>query len=128
MAHSSLNHLNVLVIDDDEDMRTLLTRMLNRAGVRHIAVAADGQQGLEHLERTDHQVNFVLCDWNMPRMSGLEFFGRLKATGRALPVLMITGRDDVASILAARDAGIPGYIVKPVTAQELLSKILHVAS
>jgi len=128
MDLSPLNRLNVLIIDDDENMRTLLGRILHRAGVSHVSLAPDGQTGLECLQQADCALNFVLCDWNMPRMSGLEFFMQVKASGSNVPVLMITGRDDVASVLSARNAGIPAYIIKPVTPQELLSKILHLVA
>jgi two-component system, chemotaxis family, chemotaxis protein CheY len=119
---SGLKHLHVLIVDDDETMRNLLSKMLQRSGAATVE-AATAEHAWTTLSSTGSPINFVLCDWNMPGLSGLDFFKMLKAVRPTMPLIMITGRDDLDSILTARRAGVPAYIVKPVTHSELIAKI-----
>lgn len=123
-----LGSLNVLVIDDDKDMRTLLRRTLTRKQVLRVVEAASGQEGWELLWSPQSKINFIICDWNMPGLSGIDLLRRVKSAKPTVPLLMLTGRADVASIKTALDTGIDGYLVKPVRPQELISKICFVAS
>lgn len=124
MTHSTtLSLLNVIVIDDDENMRVLLRRVLLRGGVANIIEAASGEMGWGLLTTPKNKINFVICDWELPGMSGIELLRRVKLAKPIMPALMITGRSDLASIQAARLAGIDGFIVKPVSPQELLLKV-----
>jgi two-component system, chemotaxis family, chemotaxis protein CheY len=123
-----LASLNVLVIDDDKDMRTLLRRTLVRKQVMRVVEAASGEEGWELLWSPETKINFVLCDWNMPGLSGIDLLQKVKSAKPTLPLLMLTGRADVASIKTALHKGIDGYLVKPVRPQELISKICFVAS
>jgi two-component system, chemotaxis family, chemotaxis protein CheY len=119
-----LRNLKVLVVEDEESMRTLLSRMLARMNVTTVMEAASGPQGLERVE--GHEIDLVICDWNMPEMSGMEFFDRVHSLKPDLPFLMVTGRSDASSIVAAKKAGISAYIVKPISQRELKAKIQHV--
>lgn len=120
--------LHVLVIEDDPDMRALLARTLERQNVARIIEAATAEDALEVLRSQDNEINFILCDCDLPGMSGLEFCRQLKAARPIMPVLMMTGRDDIDSIRAARDAGLDGYLLKPIGARELLDKITSIVS
>lgn len=115
--------LNVLVIEDDADMRTLICRTLVRNNVRSVIEASNGEVGWKLLQIPDNETNFVISDWNMPGISGIELLQKLKSAKPIMPVLMITGRDDLQSIKAAQAAKIDGYLVKPISSQELLLKI-----
>jgi two-component system, chemotaxis family, chemotaxis protein CheY len=117
-----LKPFHILIIDDDEAMRDLLKKMVRRRGAQ-ATEAENAEAAWEKLQNSQPSINFVLCDWNMPGLSGLDFFSCLKAIKPDVPLLMITGRDDLDSVLKARKAGVPAYIVKPVTQQELISKI-----
>jgi two-component system, chemotaxis family, chemotaxis protein CheY len=123
LSTSILPNLHVLVIDDDSGMRTLLRRMLTRHKVSSVVEAASVEEALKLLETPGNEINFILSDWNMPGVSGFDFSRMLKSQKPIMPVLMITGRDDPQSIRLALKAGIDGYIVKPVTAEELAIKI-----
>jgi two-component system, chemotaxis family, chemotaxis protein CheY len=105
-------------------MRALLARMLSRMSVAKVMEAAGGPQGLERVEAD--QIDLVICDWNMPEMSGIEFFDRVHAMNPRLPFLMVTGRSDAKSIATAKKAGISAYIVKPISQRELQAKIQYV--
>ena len=119
-----LRNLKVLVVEDEESMRTLISRMLARMNVTKVMEAKSGPQGLERVEADP--VDLVICDWNMPEMSGMEFFDRVHATKPEIPFLMVTGRSDAISIVAAKKAGISAYIVKPISQRELKAKIQYV--
>ena len=120
----ALRTLKILVVEDEEPMRALLSRMLLRMSVAQVVEAANGPQGLERVEAAP--IDLVICDWNMPEMSGMEFFDRVHAMNPRLPFLMVTGRSDAKSIVAAKKAGIAAYIVKPISQRELQAKIRYV--
>ena len=120
----ALNDLNILVVEDEEPMRSLLARMLQRLRVATVIEAESGAQGLAEVGA--RPLDLVICDWNMPEMSGMEFFDRVHAQNPDLPFLMVTGRSDAGSIVAAKRAGISAYIVKPISQRELKAKIQFV--
>lgn len=122
---TSLDGLNVLVVDDDEAMRMLVCRMLKRMRVDRIVEAGGGEQALERLAAAPKGVDIVICDWNMPGMSGMDLFKQVHANQPKLPFLMLTGRADLESVVAAKKAGVHGYIVKPISPQELKTKITY---
>jgi two-component system chemotaxis response regulator CheY len=123
---TSLEGINVLVVDDDEAMRMLVCRMLKRMNIDRVVEVAGGEQALERLALIPDAVDIVICDWNMPGMSGMELFKRVQAKQPKLPFLMLTGRADLESVVAAKKAGVHGYIVKPISPQELKTKIAFV--
>jgi two-component system, chemotaxis family, chemotaxis protein CheY len=114
--------MKFLVIDDSATMRRIVLNSLNRIGFSDTVEAADG---VEALERFDDSVSFVITDWNMPNMSGLEFVRALRSRpeGAGIPILMVTTRSVREDILAAIEAGVNNYIVKPFTPQVLKEKI-----
>lgn len=118
---------NVLVVDDDTVMRTLLTRLLRAEGC-HVLEAGDGQQALEMLG-PDHEVHVVVTDLEMPNMEGSELVRRIRGVERlmALPIIVITGseEDHQADSLVA---GANDYIAKPFDAPLLMTKIQNLAS
>lgn len=122
---TAVSNLNILVVDDDDGMRRLMSRMLTRMNAAEVRLAESGEQALRQLESGAHPVDVVIADWNMSGMSGLELFKRVRATRPELPFLLLTGRDDAASIVAAKTSGVPAYVVKPVTPQELDVKIAY---
>ena len=126
MPGADLQDLSVMLVDDDEGMRQLVRRMLLRLKVPTIIEAEGGEKALDRLGAEPDLVNLVICDWNMPEMSGMDLFGRVREINPKLPFLMLTGRADLSSILAAKKAGIPAYIVKPISQQELKTKITFV--
>jgi two-component system, chemotaxis family, chemotaxis protein CheY len=127
-AEASLDGLNVLVVDDDEAMRMLVCRMLRRMRIENILEASGGEQALERLSAAPSGVNIVICDWNMPGMSGMDLFKQVHARTPKLPFLMLTGRADLDSVVAAKKAGVHGYIVKPISPAELKTKISFLLS
>jgi two-component system chemotaxis response regulator CheY len=119
--------MKFLVVDDSATMRRIVINSLQRIGFTDTLEAADGK---EALERFDPSVQFVITDWNMPNLSGLDLSRALRARpdGAGVPILMVTTRSVREDILAAVEAGVNNYIVKPFTPQVLKEKIETVLS
>jgi two-component system, chemotaxis family, chemotaxis protein CheY len=114
---AGLEDKKILIVDDDASMRILIRRMLSRMGIANLLEADGGTQALELLATTP--VDLVMCDWNMPAMSGMELFARARSLRPDLLFLMLTGRADAESHAAARNAGVAGFMVKPISAPDL---------
>ena len=119
--------MKFLVVDDSATMRRILVNSLQRIGFSDTVEAEDGQQALE---KFDASISFVITDWNMPVMSGIELARTLRAygPGKTVPILMITTRSVREDIMTAVEAGVNSYIVKPLTPQLLKEKIDQVLS
>jgi two-component system, OmpR family, response regulator MprA len=112
--------MRILVVDDEQAVRESLERSLRFEGY-DVELAADGVEALRLLG--ERQVDAVVLDVLMPRMDGLETCRRLRASGRSLPVLMLTARDGVADRVTGLDVGADDYLVKPFALEELLARL-----
>jgi two-component system, chemotaxis family, chemotaxis protein CheY len=121
-------NMKILVVDDFPTMRRIVRNLLKELGYGNVDEAEDGQAGLARLR--SGSFDFVISDWNMPNLDGLEMLKQIRAdaTLSHLPVLMVTAESKKENIIAAAQAGASGYVVKPFTAatlEEKLSKILE---
>ena len=111
-------------------MRAIIKKALAGLGelVEHIYEAVDGVEALQVLEDAAGGVTFILADWDMPRMNGLDFVREIreKDAYKDLPVLMVTANTQFLHRLKAVDAGATGYVEKPFTTASLLEKITTV--
>ena len=114
--------MKFLVVDDSVTMRRIIINALQRIGYTDTLEAADG---LEALAKFDESVKFIITDWNMPNMSGLDFARAVRATpiGQSVPILLVTTRGAREDIIAAVEAGVNNYILKPFTPSVLKEKI-----
>lgn len=112
-----------LVVDDFSTMRRIVRNLLKELEFSNVDEAEDGAVALQKLKSGDFQ--FVVTDWNMPNMDGLELLRAIRATPalQHLPVLMITAEARKENIVAAALAGANGYIVKPFTCATLEEKM-----
>jgi two-component system, OmpR family, response regulator MprA len=110
----------VLVVDDDPAVRDALTRALGLEG-HAVTLAADGQDALDQL--AEARFDLVLLDVGLPNVDGLEVSRRLRRTGDATPILMLTARDTVNERVAGLDAGADDYLVKPFALAELRARV-----
>jgi two-component system chemotaxis response regulator CheY len=120
--------IKVLIVDDFATMRRILKNILKKIGFTHILEADDGSNALKVLEK--EKVDLVISDWNMPKMTGLEFLKavRSNAAFKDLPFLMVTAEAQKQNIIEAVQAGVSNYVVKPFTEEvitEKLAKILR---
>ena len=118
--------MHVLVVDDFATMRRIITNALRNLGFTRITESEDGSAALSILER--ESVDFVITDWNMPQMSGLDLLKAIRANPETMntPVLMVTAEKQQQNIVAAVKAGVSNYIVKPFDAKTLEAKIAKI--
>lgn len=116
-------NMKILIVDDFSTMRRIIKNLLRDLGFTNTAEADDGTTALPMLE--NGQFDFVITDWNMPGMTGIELLKAIRADERLkpLPILMVTAEAKRDQIIAAAQAGVNGYVVKPFTAAALQEKI-----
>ena len=125
---AGFEELSVLVIDDEPTIRSLVQTMLRRMKVKNVAEATNAEAGLEQLATAERPFDLVVCDWNMPGLSGLDLWKRVRESNPNQRFLMVTGRNDAGSITEAVRAGVTAYIVKPFSQKELEAKVSYLAS
>ncbi len=115
--------MKILIVDDFPTMRRIVKNLLKDLGFENVDEAEDGAMGLEKLRNGNFE--FVVSDWNMPNMDGLEMLKSIRAAPNLsqLPVLMVTAEAKKENIIAAAQAGANGYVVKPFTAATLEEKL-----
>ncbi len=118
-----LKQINVLVVDDFSTMRRLIKKILTDMGAETIFEAENGANALEVLKR--EKIDLVICDWNMPSMSGVVLLERVRNDERFadMPFIMVTAEGKKDNILEATRRGVTGYVTKPFGAEALRSKI-----
>ena len=117
------NDMNILVVDDFSTMRRIIKNLLHDLGYAKVTEADDGNTALPLLKAGNF--DFLITDWNMPGMPGLELLKQVRADARLakLPVLMLTAEAKREQIVEAAQAGVSGYVIKPFTAATLKEKI-----
>ena len=115
--------MKILVVDDFSTMRRIIKNLLKDLGFSNIQEADDGSTALPMLQQGDF--DFVVTDWNMPGMQGIDLLRAIRADDKLkhLPVLMVTAEAKKEQIVAAAQAGVNGYVVKPFTAATLKEKL-----
>jgi two-component system chemotaxis response regulator CheY len=118
-----IENTKILVVDDFSTMRRIVRNLLKELGFANVQEAEDGVEALNKL-RGD-QFDFVVTDWNMPNMTGIELLRAIRADVglKHLPVLMVTAEAKKENIIEAAQSGASGYIVKPFTAVTLDEKL-----
>ncbi|MDU4095705.1 MAG: chemotaxis response regulator CheY [Pantoea sp.] len=121
-------NLRFLVVDDFATMRRIVRNLLKDLGYQNVEEAEDGNDAMSKLQLSPF--DFVISDWNMPNMDGLELLNVIRKDERfkEMPVLMVTAEAKKENIIAAAQAGASGYVVKPFTAailEEKLTKIFE---
>ncbi len=116
-------NMKILAVDDFSTMRRIVRNILRQLGYSNILEADDGTSALEQLKQD--KVDFIITDWNMPNMSGLDLLKAIRADSnlKDIPVLLVTAEALKENVVAAVQAGVNGYIVKPFTAETLKEKI-----
>ena len=116
-------NMKILVVDDFSTMRRIIKNLLKDLGFTNIQEADDGNTALPMLVQGDF--DFVVTDWNMPGMQGIDLLRAIRADDnlKHLPVLMVTAEAKKEQIVAAAQAGVNGYVVKPFTAATLKEKL-----
>jgi len=118
-----------LVVDDSVTMRRIVTNSLKALGYSSFVEAEDGRDALAKLG-VDDAINFVITDWNMPNMTGLELTQAIRGNANTedMPILMVTTRGVKDDIMDALKARVNNYVVKPFTPQILKEKLDQIIS
>lgn len=116
--------LKILVVDDFPTMRKIVRQVLRQLGYNDVQEAEDGGSALKIL-RQKPDIQFVISDWNMPNVTGIELLKSVRADPnlKGLPFLMVTAEADKENIVEAVKSGVSSYIVKPFNAATLKEKI-----
>ena len=119
-------NMKILVVDDFSTMRRIIKNLLKDLGFTSIQEADDGNTALPMLQQGDF--DFVVTDWNMPGMQGIDLLRAIRADGnlKHIPVLMVTAEAKKEQIIAAAQAGVNGYVIKPFTAATLKEKLAKI--
>lgn len=123
-----VEQLKVLVVEDKQHMRSLLRALLNVLGIHEIFEAPNGAAALDVLRAK--RCDLILSDMSMDGMDGLEFTRQVRGLNRKLnptvPIIMISGHSERNKVEAARDAGVSEFLVKPITLQNLQTRITEI--
>lgn len=118
----------VLIIDDNHHMRSLIKELLKAIGITDVREASEPIEAMELMKTVP--VDILLVDFSMPMIDGVEFVHMMR-TGEDspnpfIPIIMITGHSEKSKVLAARDAGVNEFLVKPINAKSLLARLQNV--
>ena len=125
---AAFENLKVLIVEDNQHMRSLLRSLLNALGIREVHEAANGQAALDVMR--DKKCDLILSDLSMKPMDGIEFTREVRTSARSanpfVPIIMVTGHTERHLVEAARDAGVNEFLAKPITAHSVYSRIAEI--
>ena len=123
-----LDRMSVMVVDDNRHMLTLISEILRGLNIRNVAALTNAADAFKEMQIS--AVDLVVSDQVMEPISGIEFTQLLRTSkdspDRFVPMIMVTGSSDVQTVNEARDAGVTEFMVKPISARGLYSRILEV--
>ncbi len=122
MAEKNGN-MRLLIVDDMTNMRRTIKNMLKHIGYEYLIEAENGDAALKKMK--SENINFVICDWNMPVVSGIEFLRKVRDDEKLknIPFLMVTAEVEASQMVQAAETEVDGYIIKPFVAKTLEEKI-----
>tara|TARA_R110002110_G_scaffold192614_18_gene400870 strand:- start:2698 stop:3084 length:387 start_codon:yes stop_codon:yes gene_type:complete len=119
-------NMNILIVDDYKTMLRIMRNLLRQLNFINVDEASDGAAALEKLRTKNY--GLVISDWNMEPMTGLQLLKEVRADTRlrSLPFIMVTAESKSENVIAAKQAGVSNYIVKPFNADTLKGKMASV--
>lgn len=116
-------NMNVLIVDDNKTMLRIIRNLLKQIEFENVQEASDGKEAQDKLQAGNF--GLVISDWNMEPMTGLELLQHVRSDPKlkATPFIMITAESKPANVIAAKEAGVSNYIIKPFNAETLRGKI-----
>jgi two-component system chemotaxis response regulator CheY len=125
----SLNkNMRIFIVDDYNTMLRILRNLLRQLEINQVEEATDGETAFDMMMKTPPDL--IISDWNMVPMTGLELLRKVRAEPklRRIPFIMVTAESKTENVIAAKQAGVSNYIVKPFNAETLRAKIMSVTS
>jgi len=120
-------NLNILIVDDYKTMLRIIRNLLSQLGFKNVDEATDGSSALDVMK--DKRYDLVISDWNMEPMTGLDLLKSIRAKtdgSQDVPFIMVTAESKTDNVIAAKEAGVNNYIVKPFNAETLRHKLVTV--
>ena len=119
-------NMHILIVDDYKTMLRIIRNLLKQLGFNNVDEAIDGSSALQKLR--EQEFNLIISDWNMEPMSGLQLLKEVRADVKMkeIPFIMITAESKSENVIAAKEAGVSNYIVKPFNAATLKGKLTTV--
>jgi len=119
-------NMNILIVDDYKTMLRIIRNLLRQLGFVNIDEATDGSMALQMLRGGNY--GLVISDWNMEPMTGLQLLREVRADAKlkGTPFIMVTAESKTENVIAAKEAGVSNYIVKPFNAETLQGKMVSV--
>lgn len=120
-------NMNILIVDDYTTMLRIIKNLLKQLGFNNVDEATDGSMAYEKMKSKSY--NLVISDWNMEPMTGLELLKKIRASNenfKTIPFIMVTAESKTENVIAAKQAGVNNYIVKPFNAETLKTKMTSV--
>jgi two-component system chemotaxis response regulator CheY len=119
-------NIPILIVDDYKTMLRIIRNLLRQLEFQNVEEASDGASALQALEQQDFAL--VISDWNMEPMTGLQLLREVRKSPRLkhIPFIMITAESKTENVIAAKEAGVSNYIVKPFNAETLKAKLASV--
>jgi two-component system chemotaxis response regulator CheY len=116
-------NMNVLIVDDYKTMLRIIKNLLGQIGFNNVDEATDGTMAFTKLK--EKKYGLVISDWNMEPMSGFELLQKVRADAelKEMPFILVTAESKTENVIAAKQAGVNNYIVKPFNAETLKQKI-----
>ncbi len=114
--------MQVLIVDDSQIMRKIITGVLKKLNVNEILEAVNGQEAVDSASKNSN-VGLIMMDWNMPTMTGLDAVKKIRAAGNKVPIIMCTTEGEKEKVLEALKAGANDYLVKPFNPKDIQSKL-----
>ncbi len=127
-APKKLSDLEILIVDDESDICTMVKFALHHLGVSNIHMAEDGQSAWDKFRETRGTLDLIVSDWMMPNMSGLEFLRRVRELDPKIPFVMLTIMNDSSHVAEAVQCGVTGSIGTPFTLTDFQRHIRKIAS
>lgn len=119
-------NMQILVVEDNTTMRRIVRDLIKQIGFKNIEEAIDGTDAMTKLNEKAY--DFIISDWHMEPMTGLDLLKQVRAHEKLkrIPFLMVTAESKPENILAAKNAGVSNYIIKPFNAQTLKTKMMSI--
>mgnify|MGYP003573998675 CR=1 FL=1 len=119
-------NMSILIVDDYKTMLRILRNLLRQLGFANVDEAIDGSSAMQKVKQGDFQL--IISDWNMEPMTGLQFLKEVRADDKHkhIPFIMVTAESKSENVIAAKEAGVSNYIVKPFNAETLKAKMVSV--
>lgn len=121
-------NMSILIVDDYKTMLRIVRNLLAQLGFNNVEEATDGTMAFDMLKAKNPNYNLIISDWNMLPMNGLDLLKKVRADAqlKAIPFIMVTAESKPENVIAAKQAGVNNYIVKPFNAETLKGKMAAV--